>query len=94
MEFWFAIIKVIAVVAMIIFGGWLLFSGNGGPQATVRNLWEQGGFLPHGMTGLVMMMAIIMFSFGGLELVGITAAEADNLNRASRKPQIRLSTAS
>jgi aromatic amino acid transport protein AroP len=77
MEFWFAIIKVVAVVAMILFGGWLLFSGNGGPQA-VRNLWEQGGFLPHGFTGLVMMMAIIMFSFGGLELVGITAAEADN----------------
>lgn len=78
MEFWFAIIKVIAVVAMIIFGGWLLFSGNGGPQATVSNLWDQGGFLPHGFTGLVMMMAMIMFSFGGLELVGITAAEADN----------------
>mgnify|MGYP005972512217 CR=1 FL=1 len=76
MEFWFAIIKVIAVVAMIIFGGWLLFSGNGGPQATVSNLWDQGGFLPHGFTGLVMMMAIIMFSFGGLELIGITAAEA------------------
>src|SRR5699024_6583287 len=50
----------------------------GGPQATVSNLWDQGGFLPHGFTGLVMMMAIIMFSFGGLELVGITAAEADN----------------
>ncbi|RJT44750.1 aromatic amino acid transporter AroP [Rahnella woolbedingensis] len=78
MEFWFAIIKVVAVVAMILFGGWLLFSDTAGPQATVRNLWEHGGFLPHGMTGLVMMMAIIMFSFGGLELVGITAAEADN----------------
>lgn len=78
MEFWFAIIKVVAVVAMILFGCWLLFSGHGGPQATVRNLWQQGGFLPHGFTGLVMMMAIIMFSFGGLELVGITAAEADN----------------
>ncbi|MGV7090697.1 aromatic amino acid transporter AroP [Siccibacter turicensis] len=78
MEFWFAIIKVVAVIAMILFGGWLLFSDTAGPQATVRNLWEQGGFLPHGMTGLVMMMAIIMFSFGGLELVGITAAEADN----------------
>jgi len=76
MEFWFAIIKVIAVVAMILFGGWLLFSDSAGPQATVRNLWEQGGFLPHGFTGLVMMMAIIMFSFGGLELIGITAAEA------------------
>ena len=42
MEFWFAIIKVIAVVAMIIFGGWLLFSGNGGPQASVSNLWNRG----------------------------------------------------
>ena len=78
MEFWFAIIKVVAVIGMILFGGWLLFSGNGGPQASVSNLWDQGGFLPHGVTGLVMMMAIIMFSFGGLELVGITAAEADN----------------
>ena len=87
MEFWFAIIKVIAVVAMIIFGAWLLFSGNGGPQASVSNLWDQGGFLPHGFTGLVMMMAIIMFSFGGLELVGITAAEADNPEQ-SIPPQI------
>ncbi|MEB7537845.1 aromatic amino acid transporter AroP [Pantoea anthophila] len=78
MEFWFAIIKVVAVIGMILFGGWLLFSGHGGPQATVRNLWEQGGFFPHGIGGLVTVMAIIMFSFGGLELVGITAAEADN----------------
>ncbi|MCR5944535.1 hypothetical protein D6T91_00465 [Salmonella enterica subsp. houtenae] len=50
---------------MILFGAWLLVSDTAGPQATVRNLWEQGGFLPHGWTGLVMMMAIIMFSFGG-----------------------------
>ncbi|MBD8262989.1 aromatic amino acid transporter AroP [Pantoea agglomerans] len=78
MEFWFAIVKVVAVIGMILFGGWLLFSGHAGPQATVRNLWEQGGFFPHGIGGLVMVMAIIMFSFGGLELVGITAAEADN----------------
>jgi len=85
MEFWFAIIKVVAVIAMILFGGWLLFSGNGGPQASVSNLWDQGGFLPHGMTGLVMMMAIIMFSFGGLELVGITAAEADNPEKSIPK---------
>ncbi|MGV2877566.1 aromatic amino acid transporter AroP [Pantoea vagans] len=78
MEFWFAIIKVVAVIGMILFGGWLLFSSHAGPQATVRNLWEQGGFFPHGIGGLVAVMAIIMFSFGGLELVGITAAEADN----------------
>ncbi len=78
LEFWFAIIKVIAVVAMITFGGWLLFSGTGGPQASISNLWSQGGFMPHGIGGLVMMMAIIMFSFGGLEMIGLTAAEAEN----------------
>lgn len=51
MEFWFAIIKVVAVVAMILFGGWLLFSGNGGPQATVRNLWDQGASCRTAFTG-------------------------------------------
>ncbi|MFP9530695.1 amino acid permease [Pectobacterium brasiliense] len=78
MEFWFAIIKVVAIIGMIVFGGWLLLSGTGGPEATVTNLWAQGGFFPNGVLGLVMAMAVIMFSFGGLELVGITAAEADD----------------
>ncbi|CAD5109329.1 amino acid permease [Zestomonas carbonaria] len=75
-EFWFAIIKVLAIIGMIVLGCWLLASGSGGPQASVSNLWEHGGFFPNGLTGLVMAMAFIMFSFGGLELVGITAAEA------------------
>jgi aromatic amino acid transport protein AroP len=78
MEFWFAIIKVVAIVAMIVFGVYLLASGNAGPEATVANLWQHGGFFPNGVSGLVMAMAVIMFSFGGLELIGITAAEADN----------------
>ena len=78
MEFWFALIKVAAILGMIGFGGYLLLSGNGGPDASVANLWQHGGFFPNGVTGLMMAMAVIMFSFGGLELVGITAAEADN----------------
>lgn len=81
-EFWFAIIKVLAILGMIGFGAWLLASGQGGEQATVRNLWQQGGFFPHGIKGLVMAMAVIMFSFGGLELVGITAAEAADPQRS------------
>ncbi|NQD79174.1 amino acid permease [Pseudomonas seleniipraecipitans] len=76
-EFWFSIIKVVAIIGMILLGCYLLFSGAGGEQASVSNLWSHGGFFPNGVSGLVMMMAIIMFSFGGLELVGITAAEAD-----------------
>jgi aromatic amino acid transport protein AroP len=75
-EFWFAIIKVVAVIGMILLGLWLLLSGEGGEQARLDNLWARGGFFPHGVSGLVMASAFIMFSFGGLELVGITAAEA------------------
>ena len=75
-EFWFAIIKVVAIVGMIVLGCYLLFSGTGGPQASISNLWSHGGFFPNGGMGLLMSMAFIMFSFGGLELVGITAAEA------------------
>ncbi|NWB91832.1 amino acid permease [Pseudomonas agarici] len=76
-EFWFAIIKVVAIVGMIALGSYLLVSGHGGPQASVSNLWEHGGFFPNGVSGLVLAMAIIMFSFGGLEMLGFTAAEAD-----------------
>lgn len=77
-EFWFSIIKVLAVLGMIGFGTYLLITGQGGPQAALSNLWAQGGFFPHGMMGLVSMLAIIMFSFGGIELIGMTAAEAEN----------------
>lgn len=77
-EFWFAIIKVAAIVGMIALGSYLLVSGHGGPQASVSNLWSHGGFFPNGVSGLVMALAIIMFSFGGLEMLGFTAAEADS----------------
>jgi aromatic amino acid transport protein AroP len=76
-EFWLAIVKVAAIIGMILLGLYLLFSGAGGEQASVSNLWSHGGFFPHGISGLVMALAFIMFAFGGLELVGITAAEAD-----------------
>ncbi|ATP55427.1 aromatic amino acid transporter AroP [Pedobacter ginsengisoli] len=85
-EFWFSIIKVVAIIAMIIFGGYLLFSGSGGEQAGIENLWNDRGFFAKGLfsadgkggyQGLLAAIALIMFSFGGLELIGITAAEAE-----------------
>ncbi len=75
-EFLFSIIKILAIIGMIGFGAYLLASGHAGETASVSNLWALGGFFPNGISGLVMAMAIIMFSFGGIELVGITAAEA------------------
>lgn len=77
-EFWFSMIKVAAVVGMIVLGIFLLLSGKGGPDATVTNLWRDGGFFPHGVSGLVMSLAFIVFSFGGLEMLGFTAAETSN----------------
>ena len=78
MEFVFSIIKILAIIGMIGFGAWLLASGQGGETASLTNLWALGGFFPNGLHGLVMAMAIIMFSFGGIELVGIAAAETKN----------------
>lgn len=78
LEFYCSLIKIIAVIGMILFGLYLLLSGTGGPQAQLSNLWALGGFFPHGMKGMLLGLAIIMFSFGGLELVGIAAAETDN----------------
>lgn len=75
-EFWFALIKVLAIIGMIGFGLWLLFSGHGGEHASIDNLWRYNGFFATGWHGLLLSLAVIMFSFGGLELIGITAAEA------------------
>ena len=78
MEFWFASIKVAAIVAMIALGTFLLASGNAGPEAAVSNLWEYGGFFARGWGGVFTSLAVVSFSFGGLELVGIAAAETSN----------------
>lgn len=71
-------IKILAIIGMIGYGAWLLASGHGGAHAFISNLWALGGFFPNGISGLIMAMAIIMFSFGGIELVGIAAAETKN----------------
>ncbi|AZN67183.1 amino acid permease [Acinetobacter haemolyticus] len=76
MEFWFSIVKILAILAMIGFGSYLLATGTAGPQAGISNLWALGGFFPFGVEGLIMAMAVIIFAFGGIELFGITAAEA------------------
>lgn len=75
-EFWFALIKIVAVVAMIITGVYLLATTTDSNQ-TVRNLWEQGGFLPNGVHGLFMAFAFVMFAFGGVEMLGFAAAETE-----------------
>ncbi|WP_205413021.1 amino acid permease [Austwickia chelonae] len=86
-EFWFALIKVVAIIAMILFGlAMILFGlGNGGDPVGLSNLTEHGGFFPHGWWGVTTALVIVMFSFGGVELIGITAGEAADPARSIPK---------
>lgn len=84
-EFWFAIVKVVAIIGMIVFGLFLIFSGINGEATGFKNLWIHGGFLPNGMIGLIFSLVPVMFSFGGIELIGITAGEADNPKKSIPK---------
>ena len=79
-EFLFSCIKIVAILSMIGFGAYLLLSGSAGPQAGVANMATRW-FLPHGIHGFIMALAVIMFAFGGLELIGIAAAETKNLKQ-------------
>ena len=82
-EFWFALIKIIAIAALIIVGLFMIFSGfqSDAGAATFTNLWSHGGFFPNEFMGFVAGFQIAVFAFVGIELVGTTAAEAKNPER-------------
>ena len=79
-EFWGSLIKVTALLLMIIFGFMIITFGVGigGEPLGFSNLWAHGGFLPHGLYGLLLSFVVVTFSFGGTELIGVTAGEAEN----------------
>ena len=76
-EFWFAIIKIAAILALIAVGiGMVLFSVKTPVgHASLTNLVSYGGFMPHGIKGLVLSFQMVLFSFIGIEMVGMTASE-------------------
>ncbi|MFL1419840.1 amino acid permease [Pseudomonas fildesensis] len=89
MEFWLSLLKVGAIVAMILGGfGIMLFGihSAGDSQASgLSNLWAHGGFMPNGIGGLIASFAVVMFAFGGIEIIGITAGEAKDPQRVIPK---------
>jgi amino acid transporter, AAT family len=74
-EYWFAMIKVITIVAFLILGAMLLF-GIGFPRIGLSNFTAHGGFIPNGWRGVGLGVVMAIFSFLGLEIVGVTAGEA------------------
>ncbi|MDV3126306.1 D-serine/D-alanine/glycine transporter [Mycobacterium sp. 21AC1] len=96
-EFWFALIKIVAIVALIVVGLVMVFRhfhAPGGAVASFSNLWNDGGFFPTGPMGFVAGFQIATFAFVGIELVGTTAAEAKdperNLPRAINSIPVRV----
>jgi AAT family amino acid transporter/D-serine/D-alanine/glycine transporter len=83
MEFWFALVKVITIVAMLVIGVGVIVFGFGdlGKTASFSNLWSHGGFAPVGLVGVVLTLQIACFAYTGVELIGVTAGEAENPER-------------
>ena len=87
-EFWFALIKVTTIIVMIVVGLGVIFFGfgNHGQALGFENLTTHGGFFAGGWKGFLFALCIVVASYQGVELVGITAGEAKN-------PQVTLKRA-
>ncbi len=80
LEFWFAIIKVVTIVALIIIGIVMIVMAYQTPfgHASFSNIYNNGGVFPNGMSGFLMSFQMAIFSFLGIEMIGITAGETKN----------------
>ena len=84
LEFWLSLVKVIAILGLIVASIFLLATGIGlaGSHATLTNIWNDGGLFPTGLHGFLMSLPIAFFAFGGSELVGLAAGEAEQPERS------------
>ena len=96
-EFWFALIKVVAIIVLIVVGFSMIFSGFTSPngvQASLSHIVENGSMFPHGAFGFIAGFQIAVFSFMGVELLGITAGETKdpekNLPKAINSIPLRI----
>ncbi len=82
-EYWFAMIKVVAILAFIGFGVIVLFGlVPSAPKTGLHNFTAGGGFFAQGLTGIWMAMCFVIFSYIGTEVVAVTAGEAANPDEA------------
>jgi amino acid transporter, AAT family len=78
-EYWLALIKISVIVIFILSGIMLLFVSIGGHTApSFSHLTSHGGFFPNGTGGLMTAMLVVIYSYGGTEIIGVTLAETKN----------------
>nr|WP_314264969.1 D-serine/D-alanine/glycine transporter [uncultured Moellerella sp.] len=88
LEFWFSMIKIVAIVSLIAIGGTLIavsFTSPSGHTAALENIWNDGGMFPKGLSGFFAGFQIAIFAFVGIELVGTAAAETRDPEKALPK---------
>lgn len=94
-EYWLSAVKVAVLIMFIVLGGVLLVAGIGGrPAVGFANLTANQGFFPFGLKGIAASMLVVMFSFGGSEMIGMTLGETKNpekvIPRAARNVILRI----
>jgi L-asparagine transporter-like permease len=93
-EYWFALIKVVAILAFIGVGGLVISGVFSHHPIWFRNLTADGGFLPHGWTGAWLALTLAVTSYMGVEVIAVTAGEAQDpeksIPRAMRTIVFRL----
>ncbi|MBD8030587.1 amino acid permease [Corynebacterium gallinarum] len=87
LEFVFTLIKVTAVIGMIVGGAAILAFGLGNsPEVSgISNLWEHGGFFPNGIEGMIAAFILVLFAFGGTEIIGVAGSEAEDPEKSIPK---------
>ncbi|QQA77212.1 proline-specific permease ProY [Pectobacterium parmentieri] len=84
LEFWLSFFKVATIIIMIVAGiGIIIWGiGNGGEPTGIHNLWSNGGFFSNGVMGMILSLQLVMFAYGGVEIIGITAGEAKDPHKS------------
>ncbi len=83
LEFWFALIKILTILALIALGTVVIvwgFPGDWKPLG-LGNLVDHGGFFPNGLAGCLLAMQMVLYAYVGAEMIGLTAGEAENPER-------------
>ena len=87
LEFWFALIKIVTIIVMIVLGFGMIFFGigNAGDAVGFSNLFSHDGFFPNGISGVILSFQMVMFAYLGIEMLGVTAGEVKNPEKSLKR---------
>lgn len=93
-EYWFAGIKIVAIIIFLLVAGAYVFQLWPDSKASFSNLTEHGGFLPNGVASLFTGVVVVIFSMTGVEVATLAAAESEdpakNIRKAVNTVMIRI----